>query len=219
MFTGIVTHQGSIAAIRPLQGGLELDIKAEFAGDCHLDESIAIDGVCQTVVAFNEHTFTVQAVEETLRKTTFAAYSSGMSVNLERSLTLQQGIEGHLVQGHVDCTGRVKNILDEGANWLLTIEYPTEFEPLVVGRGSISVDGISLTVARDEGNTFTLAIIPFTWDHTNLANKEVGDLVNLEFDMLGKYVIKYLKLVGGNIENDAKKGLKKDDLLRMGFGS
>lgn len=219
MFTGIVTHQGSIAAIRPLEGGLELDITASFAANCHLDESIAIDGVCQTVVAFNEHTFTVQAVEETLRKTTFAEYRAGMTVNLERSLTLEQGIEGHLVQGHVDCTGRVKNILDEGANWLLTIEYPTEFEPLVVGRGSISVDGISLTVAREQGNTFTLAIIPYTWEHTNLAKKKVGDLVNLEFDMLGKYVIKYLKLLGGDGKGSDKKGLNKDDLLRMGFGS
>lgn len=215
MFTGIISHIGQITAIRPLSGGLELDITADFSASCHLDESIAIDGVCQTVVAFNDQYFTVQAVEETLRKTTFGSYKVGQSVNLERSLTLSQGIEGHLVQGHVDGTGTVKEIVEEGANWLLTVSYADEFKNLIVGRGSISVDGISLTVASEANLTFTLAIIPYTWEHTNLRTKKIGDAVNLEFDILGKYVVKYLDAMMNDPEK--RKGLSKDDLMRMGY--
>jgi riboflavin synthase len=214
MFTGIVSHLGKIEAIRPLAGGLELDISAAFAASCHIDESIAVDGVCQTVVGFNERLFTVQAVEETLRKTTFGDYKVGQEVNLERSLTLQQGIEGHLVQGHVDTTGTIKSIKNEGANWLLSVQYPEAFTKLVVGRGSIAIDGISLTVAREEANVLTVAIIPYTWEHTNLKGKKEGQPVNLEFDMLGKYVIKYLD---GLTENGKNKGLSREDLLRMGY--
>ena len=215
MFTGIVTHQGKIHAIRKLSGGLEIDVAVEFAKDCHIDESIAVDGVCQTVVAFNAQYFTVQAVEETLRKTTFGSYAVGQTVNIERSLTLQQGIEGHLVQGHVDTTGKVHSVKEEGANWLLEIEYPEAFSNLIVGRGSIAIDGISLTVAREESNRFTVAIIPYTWKHTNLHLKKVGDAINLEFDMLGKYVIKYLDKLSNKGKDQSK--LSKDDLLRMGY--
>lgn len=215
MFTGIITHIGKIRAIRPLSGGLELDVEAEFATHCHIDESIAIDGVCQTVVSFQDEYFTVQAVEETLRKTTFGSFSIGQEVNLERSLTLAQGIEGHLVQGHVDGTGTIAEIIEEGANWLVHINYPAEFTNYIVGRGSIAVDGISLTVANEENNSFNLAIIPYTWQHTNLRNKQVGDAVNLEFDVLGKYVIKYLDKL---MEDPEKRNrLSKEDLLRMGY--
>ncbi len=197
MFTGIVKETGSVKSVRSLNGGgVEYDIACSFAESCHLDESIAINGVCHTVTAFNESTFTVQSVEETLRKTTMGELEVGTIVNLERSLTLQTGIEGHLVQGHVDSTGVIKSIVPEETGNLVTIEFPTEFENMIVGRGSITVDGISLTIAREEKNEFVVAIIPYTWNLTNLQQKKVGDKVNLEFDVIGKYVVKYLSSVG-----------------------
>lgn len=173
-----------------------MKISCSFADTCHKDESISINGACHTVVAFNENTFTVQSVEETLRKTSIGSLKKDDPVNLERSLTLQKGIEGHLVQGHVDTTGKITEIEREETGWLLTIEFPEEFETMIVGRGSITLEGISLTVARESGNTFVVAIIPYTWEHTNLKDKKVGDTVNLEFDVIGKYVVKYLANIG-----------------------
>lgn len=197
MFTGIVSETGEVKAAKSLNGGgMEFKIASSFAGSCHIDESIAINGACHTVTAFDDDTFTVQSVEETLRKTTMGDLESGVQVNLERSMTLQQGIEGHLVQGHVDTTGAISAMEKEETGWLITIEYPDEFKNMIVGRGSITVEGISLTVAREEGNNFTMAIIPYTWDHTNLQYKKVGDSVNLEFDVIGKYVVKYLASIG-----------------------
>lgn len=197
MFTGIIQEIGEIKSIKSLNGGgMEWQIACSFAGSCHVDESISINGACHTVTAFDEQTFTVQSVEETLRKTSIGQLKEGDLVNLERSLTLQTGIEGHLVQGHVDCTGTITDIEKEKTGWLLTIEYPEEFVNMIVGRGSITVEGISLTVARESGNKFTLAIIPYTWEHTNLKHKQTGDKVNLEFDVIGKYVVKYLSGLG-----------------------
>ena len=197
MFTGIVSETGEIKSARSLNGGgMEFQIASSFAGTCHIDESIAINGACHTVTAFNDETFTVQSVEETLRKTTMGDLETGTMVNLERSMTLQQGIEGHLVQGHVDTTGKITGMEKEETGWLITLEYPDEFKNMIVGRGSITVEGISLTVAREEGNQFTMAIIPYTWEHTNLKHKKIGDSVNLEFDVIGKYVVKYLASIG-----------------------
>jgi riboflavin synthase len=177
-------------------GGQEMKISCSFSDTCHEDESISINGACHTVVGFDENTFTVQSVEETLRKTSIGSLKKEDPVNLERSLTLQKGIEGHLVQGHVDTTGKIKEIEKEETGWLLTIEFPEEFENMVVGRGSITLEGISLTIARESGNTFVVAIIPYTWEHTNLKDKKAGDPVNLEFDVIGKYVVKYLANIG-----------------------
>ncbi|WP_103666177.1 riboflavin synthase [Gracilimonas amylolytica] len=197
MFTGIVQEVGSVNEIRSLNGGgQEMKISCSFAHTCHEDESISINGACHTVVAFDENTFTVQSVEETLRKTSIGSLKNDDPVNLERSLTLQKGIEGHLVQGHVDTTGEITDIEKEETGWLLTIEFPEEFENMIVGRGSITLEGISLTVARESANTFVVAIIPYTWEHTNLKDKKVGDPVNLEFDVIGKYVVKYLANIG-----------------------
>ena len=197
MFTGIIQEIGKINSIKSLNGGgQEMKVSCSFSDTCHEDESISINGACHTVVAFDETTFTVQSVEETLRKTSLGSLKENDPVNLERSLTLQKGIEGHLVQGHVDTAGTITGIEKEETGWLLTVEYPSEFENMIVGRGSITMEGISLTVARESGNSFVVAIIPYTWEHTNLKDKAVGDKVNLEFDVIGKYVIKYLANVG-----------------------
>jgi len=160
MFTGIIIETGKIAAISHLDGGLEFQIECSFAADTHIDESISVNGVCQTVTENSPSTFTVQAVEETLRKTNFNALQVGAPVNLERSLTLNDRIEGHLVQGHVDTTGKIIEFVKESTNWLLEVELPSEYSNYVVGRGSIALDGISLTVARETTNAFTVAIIP-----------------------------------------------------------
>lgn len=197
MFTGIIQEVGKINAVESLNGGgQEMKISCSFADTCHVDESISINGVCHTVTAFDDKTFTVQSVEETLRKTSIGELKKGNPVNLERSLTLQTGIEGHLVQGHVDTTGIIIEIEQEKTGWLLTIEFPSEFIDMIVGRGSITVEGISLTIARESGNQFVVAIIPYTWEHTNLKYKSEGDPVNLEFDVIGKYVVKYLSKIG-----------------------
>ncbi len=193
MFTGIIQEVGIIQRATSLNsGGMEFDIRCSFAGTCHQDESITINGVCHTVTVFNEQAFTVQSVEETLRKTTMGDLKEGSLVNLERSLTLQKGIEGHLVQGHVDTTGIIKKIEQEETGRLIHVEYPEEYKNMIVGRGSITMEGISLTIAREQENEFTAAIIPYTWDHTNLKHKQPGDRLNLEFDVIGKYVVKYL---------------------------
>lgn len=193
MFTGIVKETGLIKETKSLNGGgIETTITCSFASTCHIDESIAINGACHTVTSFDDTTFTVQSVEETLRKTTLGALKVNDEVNLERSLTLQTGIEGHMVQGHVDTVGEIIGMEKEETGWLISISYPKEFENMIVGRGSITVEGISLTIARDEGTEFIIAIIPYTWQHTNLKSKKVGDKVNLEFDVIGKYVVKYL---------------------------
>lgn len=200
MFTGIVEEVGTIKKVASMDGGKELTIGATFADEVHVDESIAVNGVCLTVVSFDDDTFCVQCVEETLRKTNLGDLNEGDPVNLERSLTLDKAVEGHMVQGHVDTTGTITKIQKEDADLLITVQFPDEFSDYIVGRGSISIDGISLTVARENKDECTVAIIPYTWDHTNLHSKKEGDAVNLEFDIFGKYIVKYLRKYNSSFE-------------------
>lgn len=193
MFTGIIEKTGIVTKVNPLKGGKEITIKSELAKTLGIDDSVSINGVCHTVVACDGSLFTIQSVEETLRKTTMGSLSQGMMVNLEDSLTMQKKLDGHVVQGHVDTTGVITTIEEEGSNWLLTIEFPEKFSAYLVPRGSIAVDGISLTIARLSLTSFVIAIIPYTWDHTNLHERSVGDNVNLEFDVLGKYVLRAIE--------------------------
>jgi riboflavin synthase len=194
MFTGIIEKTGKIAKVSPLKGGKEIIIESELAQSLEIDDSVSINGTCHTVVACDGSLFTIQSVEETLRKTTMGSLSSGMMVNLEDSLTMQKKLDGHVVQGHVDTTGVITNIEEEGSNWLLTIDFPENFSAYLVPRGSIAVDGISLTIARLSLSSFVIAIIPYTWNHTNLHERSVGDKVNLEFDVLGKYVLRAIEV-------------------------
>ncbi|MEX0680760.1 MAG: riboflavin synthase [Balneolales bacterium] len=193
MFNGIIEELGEITSVRDIGGGKELTIACRLADSMEIDDSLCVNGVCQTIVRCDQKSVTVQAVEETLRKTTLGGLKSGSEVNLERSLTLSQRIDGHIVQGHVDTTGTIRQVHKEGVDWLYTIAIDREWKDLIVGRGSIAVDGISLTVAREDGDTFTVAIIPFTREHTVIKNGKKGDHVNLEFDILGKYVVRFLQ--------------------------
>lgn len=194
MFTGIIEYTGKVVGLEPMEeGGLEITIQSALSDSLEIDDSVSINGACHTVVYKSDARFTVQSVEETLSKTSIGDLKIGQRVNLEDSLTMQKKIDGHIVQGHVDTAGRITKIDHEGTNWLIEVEYDAAMAHYIVPRGSIAVDGISLTVARLEENRFTLAIIPYTWDHTSLGERSAGDRVNLEFDVLGKYVLRAME--------------------------
>lgn len=194
MFTGIIETLGTVASILDHHGSRRVRYAASFAAELAVDDSVSVNGVCQTVVACDASGFETVIVEETLRKTAFGELNTGDAVNLERSLRLGDRLDGHLVQGHVDTVGRIEAVEAEGTNWLVTVSFPEDWAGHIVGRGSIALDGISLTVARLERARFTVAIIPYTWTHTNLGGKRVGEGVNLEFDLLGKYLLRRLEL-------------------------
>ena len=197
MFTGIIKDVGRIAQIDDLGGGLRFTIESTFAPELAIDESIAVNGACQTVVDTTEHTFAVDSIEETLRKTTFSTLSVGDPVNLERPLQAGGRLDGHFVQGHVDATGTVAQVEREGTDWLYTVSFPDSYQRYLIPVGSITIDGISLTVARIGEGTLTVAIIPHTYEHTIVKDAwQEGAAVNLEFDMLGKYVVGFMEASG-----------------------
>ena len=194
MFTGIVEEVGHVAVVTPLAGGRHLRIACTFASELEVDESVAVAGVCLTVVARDAEAFEAVAVEETLAKTTIGRLGAGAAVNLERAVRLGGRLDGHLVQGHVDTTGTVAAVEALADSHLVTLAYPAEHARLVIPRGSLCVDGISLTVARLGDETLTLALIPHTWSHTTAAEWAPGAAVNLEFDLVGKYVLRASEL-------------------------
>lgn len=193
MFTGIIKEIGTIKSIGETDGGRRITISCNLARQIEVDQSININGVCHTVTAISDEAFTVQSVEETLRKTNIGELAKDDEVNLEPSLHPEQLLDGHLVQGHVDAVGTIKTIEEEGTDHIITISFPEKFNDLIVGRGSITIDGISLTIAELQGAEFTVAIIPYTFENTNMQFHRAGDSVNLEFDILGKYVARYLE--------------------------
>jgi riboflavin synthase len=194
MFTGIVKDVGEVIAATRKGNGLRLKIRFntdEFS-DLKIDESVNCSGACQTVVAIDGNAFEVDTVAETLKKTTLGSWRVGTKVNLERALRPIDRMGGHYVQGHVDSVGMIESIHNLSNSWEVWISFDITFEANVVPVGSIAVDGISLTVAEVDGNRFKVAIIPYTWEHTTMHTKKVGESVNLEFDILGKYVQKQL---------------------------
>ena len=198
MFTGIVKDVGKIAGIRSQGSGLRITVRysneREFS-DLAIDESVAINGVCQTVVALGDRTFDVDTIEETLKKTTLGFFAAGFPVNLERALRPSDRLGGHFMQGHVDCVGTVLGVYDLGGSREIRIDFPEEFQPFIVPVGSIAIDGISLTVANIKENSFAVAIIPYTFENTTINNLKDGDRVNLEFDILGKYIARQRELL------------------------
>ncbi|MDP4173336.1 MAG: riboflavin synthase [Bacteroidota bacterium] len=211
MFTGLVEEVGKIKAVKASGGGARLVISAlKVLEDCKIGDSISINGVCQTVTALGKDHFEVDAVEETVKKTTLGKLKIHEKVNLERSLTLNRRLGGHFVLGHVDATGKILNIRKLQDSYLVSISYPKEFENYIVNVGAIAIDGISLTIARSDDRSFMVSIIPHTWNETSLSDRSVGAEVNLEFDVLGKYVAKILK-------RDKGTGISEEWLKQNGF--
>jgi riboflavin synthase len=200
MFTGIIKHIATIERLLHHDGILDLVIATPLAATLGVDESVAVDGVCLTVVeiAADGRWFRVQAVRETLSKTTLGAFRTGDAVHVEPALRVGDGLGGHMVQGHVDTTGTVREVRADEENRDVWVQVPEAFSDQLVPRGSITVDGVSLTMARVEdgaaGPAFMVTLIPYTWEHTTLGALKAGDAVNLEFDVIGKYVARYLEL-------------------------
>ena len=218
MFTGIIEEVGRIAGVRDLGGGRRLTVEAGLAPALTPDQSVAVNGACQTVVQVKDRTFDVVAVEETLRKTTLGDLAAGDPVNLERALRPDSRLDGHLVQGHVDATGVITGVETQATSWLYRVRFEASFAPYLIPVGSITVDGISLTVARLHETEFTVSIIPHTYEHTNVSTWRVGKKVNLEFDMIGKYVLRALA-TRGTEGLAAATGLTEDWLKAQGFGA
>lgn len=190
MFTGIIEQTGIVASVHTAGGGLRLRIATPLSAALEIDDSIAVNGVCLTVVERSDAFFEADVVEETLRKTTLVSWTEGKRVNLERAMILGSRLDGHLVQGHVDTTGEIIAITQEQTGRLVDIRFPDAFAGLIIDRGSVAVDGISLTVAQLRADFFRIAIIPYTWAHTSLQDVFLGERVNLEFDLIGKYVLR-----------------------------
>ncbi len=197
MFTGIVQEVGSVYDVQKIGGGVKLTVEApQSARQLSVNDSVSINGVCQTVVHKDGNRFSVIAVEETLRKTTLGDLKGAHRVNLELAMQLGDRLGGHLVSGHVDCVGHVESIEPLETSWLFKLLIPDEFERYVISVGSIAIDGVSLTVASIERNLVSTSIIPHTMENTVFSSYATKTRVNLEFDMIGKYVERLVRLGG-----------------------
>lgn len=194
MFTGIIEQTGVLQQVLHEGSNRRFTMKAALAAELHIDQSLAHDGVCLTVVALADDSYDVVAVHETLVRSTMASWQQGRVVNLERCMRADARLDGHFVQGHVDATGVVHNIEDAQGSWLLRIHYLPQHAALLVEKGSVCVNGVSLTVFDVSQDAFSVAIIPYTYQHTNLGLLHPGQAVNLEFDILGKYIQRNLHL-------------------------
>lgn len=195
MFTGIIETLGEVVAREAEGTNLHFTIKSELSRELKIDQSVAHNGVCLTVVALGEYTHTVTAIQETLEKSNLASLAVGSKVNLERCMQMNARLDGHIVQGHVDQTAKCILRRELEGSWEYRFMYESNFNNQVtVEKGSICVNGISLTVVNSAKNEFSVFIIPYTFEHTNLHQVQVGDTVNLEFDIIGKYVAKLLQL-------------------------
>ena len=188
MFTGIIESLGTIRELRKDDDNLHITVNSEISPELKIDQSVAHNGVCLTVVAIHHDDYTVTAIRETLEKTNLGNWKAGDLVNLERAMKLGDRLDGHIVQGHVDQTGVCKHIENANGSWYYTFEYDESLNNLTIEKGSITVNGVSLTVVNSKKNEFSVAIIPYTQEHTNFKNFEIGTVVNLEFDVIGKYV-------------------------------
>jgi len=193
MFTGIVEAVGIIKKIRTESSNRIITIESPFTGELKVDQSIAHDGVCLTVTEIQGKEYSVVVVNETVSRTHFGKLREGDQVNLERSMKLGDRLDGHLVQGHVDETATCKKIEPQNGSWLFTFEYSQSSTQVTVSKGSICVNGVSLTVVDSNEKSFSVAIIPYTFEQTNFHLLKVNDTVNLEFDIIGKYILRLMK--------------------------
>jgi riboflavin synthase len=195
MFTGIIETLGEVVDLQHEQGNLHITVASPIASELKIDQSVAHNGVCLTVVALADGKHTVTAISETLQKSSIGILKVGDLVNLERCMQMNGRLDGHIVQGHVDQTAVCTSFREMHGSWEYTFEYDPSAGNVTVEKGSICVNGISLTVVNSQKNSFSVAIIPYTFEHTNLQQVRAGSIVNLEFDIIGKYVA---RLMGAN---------------------
>ena len=220
MFTGIIDHQGIIEALELTSEGGRVTIQApSLSPSLAVSNSIAVNGCCLTIVGLHNGRFSADLSGETIAKTSFGAkrgaLKRGARVNLEQPLTAGKEFGGHFVLGHVDTIGHVAHLTPEGENWWFGVQVPADFERYVVPKGSIAIDGVSLTVARWHENIAEVAVIPYTYEHTNVRNCKPGDAVNLEGDVIGKYVERYLR--AGHFTRQTESQLTVARLIEQGF--
>ena len=196
MFTGIIEQNGRIEKVEYEGTNVHFTVTAPFASELQVDQSVAHDGVCLTVVKLAHDSYVVTAIQETMDRTSLGQWKEGHVVNLERCTQLGGRLDGHLVQGHVDTTATLRQVRDADGSWVLEFAHEVNPEFVTVPKGSITVNGISLTVVDSKPDGFSVAIIPYTWEYTNLHTLQPGDRVNLEFDVIGKYVARMLSQQG-----------------------
>ena len=194
MFTGIIEELGVVKQLNKRLENLEITIETNFTPELKIDQSVAHNGICLTVVDINKNDYTVTAIKETLDKTNLNTIAIGDAVNLERAMKLGERLDGHIVQGHVDQTAICNYIENTSGSWVFTFEYNAKENNITIEKGSITIDGVSLTVVNSKSNIFSVAIIPYTYENTNFKNLKKGSKVNLEFDVIGKYVKKLMNL-------------------------
>ena len=194
MFTGIIETLGTIQEVKKDNENLHITIESTITSQLKIDQSVAHNGVCLTVIAINNDTYTVTAIQETVLKTNVGHWKTSEIINLERAMKLGDRLDGHIVQGHVDQIAVCKNIEETNGSWSFTFEYDPKLNNITIEKGSITVNGVSLTVVNSKNNEFSVAIIPYTYQHTNFHNFKTGAQVNLEFDVIGKYVARLNQL-------------------------
>ena len=191
MFTGIIETIAVISKIEKKQGNLNITLKSSLTATFKIDQSISHNGICLTVVFIKNNEYVVTAIDETIQKSSIGSWRAGDLINLERAMKIGDRLDGHMIQGHVDQIGKCSKIIQKNGSWIFTIQY-AKSNNITVEKGSIAINGISLTVVNSNENDFSVAIIPYTYEHTNFKNLNTGDSVNLEFDILGKYIAKML---------------------------
>ena len=190
MFTGIIEAFGRVVALENIGGNLNINIESELSTELKVDQSVSHNGVCLTVIKCDSKNYTVTAIEETLTKTNLDSLKLGSLINLERAMKLGDRLDGHLVQGHIDQTARCIESIDKDGSWIFTFDYDKQSDHITIEKGSITINGVSLTVVNSKDHQFSVAIIPYTYKFTNFNQLKVGDYVNLEFDLIGKYLSK-----------------------------
>jgi len=193
MFSGIIEGLGEVTALRKEQSNLHITVRCGFTNELKIDQSIAHNGVCLTVVEIAGDTYVVTAIDETLKKSNLGLLQKGDAVNLERCMRLGDRLDGHIVQGHVDQTAVCRSVEESDGSWTFTFDYDPAQGNITVEKGSVCVNGVSLTVVNSQEHSFSVCIIPYTYEHTNFKHIKAGTVVNLEFDILGKYIAKLVK--------------------------
>ena len=194
MFTGIIQHTGKVINVDRSGSNVQFIIESDISAGLKVDESLSHNGVCLTVESINGKTYQVTAVEETLEKTNAKHWKSGTNINLEQAMIMNSRLDGHIVQGHVDDVCICTNKNDRNGSWEFSFQFDPKFAPLMIEKGSVCLNGVSLTAYNVTGNEFSVSIIPYTWEHTNFNSLDVDDNVNIEFDILGKYVQRMMGL-------------------------